>query len=338
MERFVNDQAEKNDKLSLEISLLHGTDTNSFFHHRGDVNLETGNIRFRGDVQIEGNIHPSMFVGALGTLRVGGTVTKATIHAVKSTYIEGNVFSSTINVGQQSILIGELCALLLDILNSLEEPKDVIFQMYLNPETECISDSTIRVLVTESYPTLIERIKVFIQKVKNRTDLLSGEWMLMADKLYTLFVRPLNDPIKDANEYEQLLVEAKAIVEKYSSTIASTSELVLPYAVNSVLCSSGDIHVTSKGLFHCMVTAQQDITVAGVCRGGEFVANRKISLQAAGSDKGVKTVIQTSAAGSITLGLVHSGTEIKIGTQTHTFMEKRLGVFARLDEHGELLF
>lgn len=338
MERFVNDKAEKNEKLSLEISLLQETDTNSFFHHRGEVNLETGNIRFLGNVKIDGNIHPSMFVGALGTIRVGGTVTKATIHAVRSTYIEGNVFSSTINIGQQSILMGELCTLLTYIVNLLEKPKEIILQMYLNTDAESISDSRVRVLVAESYPTLIERIKIFIQKVKNRTELLSAEWIILADKLYIHFVRPLSDPIRNAKEYEQLLLDAEEIIKKYSANSCSKTELVLPYAVNSVLCSSGDIHVTSKGLFHCMVTAQQDITVEGVCRGGEIIANRKISLQAAGSDNGVKTVIQTTAEGSITLGLVHSGTEIQIGTKTHTFMEKRLGVFARLDEQGELEF
>ena len=48
----------------------------------------------------------------------------------------------------------------------------------------------------------------------------------------------------------------------------SRNDFSVPYAINSVLYSNGNIVVTSKGLYHSSVTAGHDITVRGVCRGG----------------------------------------------------------------------
>ena len=94
--------------------------------HKGEVDLESGNIRFEGDVRIGGGIQTAMFVGATGTVFIGGAVTKATIHAMKSAIVKGNVFSSTISVGQQEFIIGELTTQLKEILGLLEQIQDAI--------------------------------------------------------------------------------------------------------------------------------------------------------------------------------------------------------------------
>ena len=117
----------------------------------------------------------------------------------------------------------------------------------------------------------------------------------------------------------------------------SQAVLSVPYAINSVLYSSGTIEVTSKGVYHSSVTAGDSIKVQGVCRGGEIIATRKISLQETGSVNIVKTVVRTGEQGSITIGLAHAGTEIQIGDKRYTFMDKKLGVFAKLNREGDLV-
>ena len=169
-------------------------DVNSEHFHKGEVNLESGNIRFEGDVRIGGSVQTAMFVTATGTVFIQGTVTKASIHAVKSAIVKGNVFSSTISVGQQEFVIGELTMQLKEILRLLEQIQDAIHRVLVirGDEGDDLTTSElnhlIRLLLEKKYPTFQELTKNFIQKVKNNSQTLSSEWTVIADKFYTIFV------------------------------------------------------------------------------------------------------------------------------------------------------
>lgn len=318
-------------------------DVNHEFHHQGEVNMASGNIRFEGNVSVKGNIHPSMFVGATGTISIGGSVTKATIHAMKSAVVKGNVFSSTISVGKQEFIIAELTAQLQGIIDYLERIQAAIHQVLLIrgeiSEGLCSAELNhlIRLLLEKKYSAFQDLNRDFIQKVKNHSLQLSVEWTEMAAKLYEVFITSENKELEDMVSFEVLIVEVKTLVELYSEKPAPKLFLAVPYAINSVLYSNGNIEVTSKGLYHSSVTAGHDITVHGVCRGGEIIAANKITLKNTGSVNVVKTVIRTGEKGDITIGYAHAGTEVHVGTRSYTFTTSRMGVFARLDNEGVLL-
>lgn len=159
----------------------------------------------------------------------------------------------------------------------------------------------------------------------------------MAAKLYEVFITSENKQLKDMGGFELLIGEVKTLVELYGEKAAPKLYLSVPYAINSVLYSNGNIEVTSKGLYHSSVTAGHDIKVRGVCRGGEIIAANKISLQNTGSVNLIKTVVRTGEKGNITIGHAHAGTEIHVGNRSYTFTANEMGVFARLDDEGMLL-
>lgn len=318
-------------------------DVNHEFHHQGEVDMASGNIRFEGNVSIQGNIQPSMFVGATGTVNIGGSVTKATIHAMKSAVVKGNVFSSTISVGQHEFIIGELTTQLSEIKGYLELIQAAIQQILLiRGETDDSLSSAelnhlIRLLLEKKYTAFQDLNRHFLQKVKNHSLQLPVEWSEMAAKLYEVFITSENKQLKDMGGFELLIGEVKTLVELYGEKAAPKLYLSVPYAINSVLYSNGNIEVTSKGLYHSSVTAGHDIKVRGVCRGGEIIAANKISLQNTGSVNLIKTVVRTGEKGNITIGHAHAGTEIHVGNRSYTFTANEIGVFARLDDEGMLL-
>lgn len=314
-------------------------DVNPEHYHEGEVGLESGNIRFEGDVRIGGSVQTAMFVGATGTVFIGGAVTKATIHAMKSAIVKGNVFSSTISVGQQEFIVGELTTQLKGILGLLEQIQDAIHSVQVSRGdvlTTSELNHLVRLLLEKKYPRFQELNKNFIQKVKNNAQQLSEEWMDIANKFYSIFVTAQHKGLEDTASFGLLIEEVQLLVELYGVKM-SQALLSVPYAINSVLYSSGIIEVTLKGVYHSSVTAGDSIQVQGVCRGGEIIASHKISLQETGSVNIVKTVVRTGEQGSITIGLAHVGTEIQIGQKRYTFMDKKLGVFAHLDEKGDLV-
>lgn len=318
-------------------------DVNHEFHHQGEVDMGSGNIRFEGNVSVQGNIQPSMFVGATGTINIGGSVTKATIHAMKSAEVKGNVFSSTISVGQHEFIIGELTTHLSEITGYLELIQAAIQQILLiRGETEDSLSSAelnhlIRLLLEKKYTAFQDLNRDFLQKVKNQSLQLSVEWTEMADKLYEVFITSENKKLEDMGGFDVLIREVRTLVELYGEKATPKLYLSVPYAINSVLYSNGNIEVTTKGLYHSSVTAGHDIKVSGVCRGGEISAGNKISLQNTGSVNLIKTVVRTGEKGNITIGHAHAGTEIHVGNRSYTFTASEMGIFARLDDEGMLL-
>lgn len=318
-------------------------EVNHEFHHPGEVDLESGNIRFEGDVRIGGNVLPSMFVGATGSIDVGGSVTKATVHAVKSAMIRGNVLSSTISVGKQEVVISELVGRLKDVVTLLDQIKEAVEQIFLirgDAEDE-LSPSELKrliyLLLEKKYSHFETLNKDFIQSVRKHAEQLTPEWSAIADKLYNIFVTPLNEELEGMAGFELLIEEAKVLVELYGFEVSPQTQLILPYAINSVLYSNGNIEITSKGVYQSTLTAEGNVTIRGVCRGGEIIAQNEVTLQETGSESPVKTVVKTSAAGRIKIGKAYVGTEIQVGMRKHSFSRDELDINARLDEEGELL-
>ncbi|MDV6378343.1 FapA family protein [Sporosarcina sp. GW1-11] len=317
-------------------------EVNSEFNHPGEVSLESGNIRFEGDVRIGGNILPSMFVGATGSIFVGGSITKATIHAMKSVMVRGNVLSSTISVGKQEAAINELARLIKEVTHLLVQIKEAVDQIFiirgqgeadLNPSE---LKRLIQLLMEKRYAQLEDLNKQFIQKVRSQKATLDEEWTNVADSLYDIFINPINEDMQNLEEFGRVVEEAQILAQLYDGGSSLQTKLSVPYAINSTLYSNGHIEVYSKGVYHCNLSAEQTIKINGVCRGGEISAPFEIVLQESGSKNPVKTVIRTSAEGCIKIGRAFAGTEIYVGIRKHVFTKDGTNITARLNAEGEL--
>lgn len=317
-------------------------EVNNEFNHPGEVDLESGNIRFEGDVRIGGNVLPSMFVGATGGVFVGGSVTKATIHAMKSVTVRGNVLSSTISVGKQEAAISELASMMKDVTHLLVQIKDAVDQIFvIRGQGEAdLSPSELKrliyLLMEKRYAQFEELNKQFIQKVRAQGESIDEEWSGVADRLYDIFINPLNENLQNLTDFEQLIENAQILVQLYDTESSPQTKLSVPYAINSTLYSSGDIEILSKGVYHSNLNAAHTVSIKGVCRGGEISAPVEVVLQEAGSESPVKTVIRTSAQGRIKIGMAYVGTEVHVGTRKYVFTKDGTNITARLDIDGEL--
>lgn len=308
------------------------------FIHDGNVDVRTGNIQFDGDVRIGQDVETSMSVGATGKVFIQGTVQKATVEAGTSAIIEGNVLSSTVEVGMQEVLEEVLAAQLSGLLTYLEKLNDAIHEtlrirgIHLADIDASELKDLVRVTLKETYLDFQHDKFEFIQKAKNHSTQLSEEWMTIVEKLHNIFTDTSLTVVKNAEEFSQLMKEAKTIVESYSRKEGGGSRLKLPYAINSVLSCNGSIEVTGSGLYNCSVTAKESISIEGCCRGGIIVAGGKVSIKETGSTKGVKTVVKTESGGTITIGLARCGTEIWIGDEVYHIDADQIGIHARLKE------
>lgn len=318
-------------------------DVNPVYHHPEDVDLESGNIRSEGDVRIAGNVRSSMFVGATGSIHIGGAVRHATVEALKSVVIQNNVLSSMITVGQQRTVENEYFNRLEQLVKLLKQIKTAIEQVLVirgTPKDELASaeiKQLVYLLLEEKYSNFAKLNKDFIQFIRENENALTEEWRAIADQFHVIFAAPTHEETLLMNHLYEVIHEATALVDAYRIEASTKEQLVVPYAVNSTLYSSGDIQVVADGVFQCKLTAENNITVKGVCRGGEVIAQNHITLDETGSESPVKTLIQTSSTGWIKIGKAYAGTEIQIGNRRYSFMKDGYDIHARLNKDGELL-
>lgn len=323
-------------------SKLAKIDVNREYRHAADVSLESGNIHFEGDVWIGGSVHPSMFIAASGFITIMRNCTKASIRGTKSVFIQGSIFSSTVTVGIQEKVITMMIHDLKEVLDYLRNIDSALVQIFAlrgeNPGEvpPFILKQVIQLLLEQKYAEFTDMNRRFIQLVKNHTRRLDPEWLGLAERLYQLFVDPLREEHTNILYFRKLIEEADQLIEIYGEEIRPESVLQAAFALNSMLYSNGDIHIRSKGVYNCSITALQDITIKGVCRGGEVMAGRNIELDETGSPAGVKTFIQTNEEGIIQIGKAYPGTWIQIGSQRHEILQIRQQVTAKLNEDGLL--
>lgn len=317
-------------------------DVNKEYRLASDVTMESGNIYFEGDVWIGGSIRPSMFVSASNEVRVVKNCTKASIRATKAVHVQGSIFSSTVTAGIQEKIILLLLEELVPLLDRLLDIQAALQQLfaYRGERVESVLPETLKqavqLLLEQKYGNFIQMTSNFIQIVKNHSRRLEKEWLTLAVSLYAVFVDANQENEISADALEKIIDNAKLLLDIYREEQNSDAVLETTFAMNSILYSSGDIRITSKGVYNSSLTALGRITIKGVCRGGEVTAEKNIELDESGSAAGVKTEIRTAAEGMIVIQKAYAGTVIQVGSRRAEILETTHQICAKLDEQGNL--
>ncbi|MET1030141.1 flagellar assembly protein A [Domibacillus tundrae] len=311
--------------------------------HAKDVDLESGHIHFHGDVHVQGNVQESMKIESGGKVVVKGTVSKANIEAGQSVMMEKNIFSSTISAGKSNIIIDELVTKASEILYYLDHMKLAIKQLLMvRSEKEDTLEKgqlnqLIRLLLERKYTDFSNILSRFVSKINENKTILETEWIEIANRLRTAFIVLSTEQINEVAAIEDIADELRELYELYRIPVEPGCRLTVPYAINSSLYSSGDLVVDGKGLYHCRVRAGNDVFIRGVCRGGEIVAGRSVTIDEVGSEAGSKTSIQVPADGFIKINNAFEDTMIQIGRRVHTFAVADAHIHAHLNKDGMIV-
>jgi len=310
--------------------------------HNGDVSLESGNIRFPGDVRITGNVLDSMVVEAEGRIYINGTVNRSIIQSNYSMKIDQNVFSSELSAGKINHVIASLIQILSEILTYSNHILAAINQILMirrenNPQEETIKLSyLIRLLLEKKYVDFSELIKKFITIIDKNENNLDEDWKSLSNTLNKHFINVSKDQNIQLQSLEQFVNSMQEMYEAYYLAPEPRVAIEVPYAINSTLYSSGNVHIIGQGVYHCNIQADYNIVVKGVCRGGNISAGNEVFLDDVGSENGGKTTIQVPPNGKIHINYAHTDTVIQVGRRIHTFKVGTPNIVASLDINGDL--
>lgn len=303
--------------------------------HKGDVCIKSGNIRFKGDLKILGNVCEAMKVQATGCVEITGLVTRATVISGGKLQVHRGVIGSKLRAGSGFPGAKKLSFMLRDIQSNLDLLKQALEQLKRHQGNNLDRVDFGRVLMTlmdTKFKNLRSLVKNTLREIAAIRAEVPGEVARCGRSLNCLVglnpltVKSFGDVIKDVESAAALLQE----------TAENPADVVVPSAMSSTIQSSGSVYVTQRGCVNTTINAGQDVVVKGSFKGGEIFCEGNAEVEELGSALGAPPVVRVGVAGVIRVKRAFPGSVVQVG-QRRLVLTQEMGSFkARLNKEGEL--
>ncbi|MFZ5590403.1 MAG: DUF342 domain-containing protein [Bacillota bacterium] len=297
---------------------------------QGDVSIKTGNIRFKGDVLVTGNVLETMTVEAAGNLTVEGLITGATILCGESLVVNKNIISSTVTAGMGFVECGKISYLIEEIYNSAIDILKAVEQIKSklpNPEK-----FTFHQLVDTVLQGRFGNLQKTVRELGAvKTFNLPYE---VAEAIEA--VKVLSDYRYTAEDFRTILQSAALALNIIKSRANSNAMITARAVFNSTLQCSGQVVITGQGCTNSNVYAGGDVHVKGSFKGGNIHSDGNVFIGELGNPMGLPHLVKLRSKGQLTVQKVHPGVTVQIGSSRYNVTQEMFKVKFKLDEYAEV--
>lgn len=309
--------------------------------HQGNVDLDSGNIQFQGDVHVVGEVAEGMTIQSGGEVLINQSVNGATIRALKSVHIKGSVNGSRIYAGGE--INAEIQRQLSILHQTLLQMNTMLAQIMSSNiyQTSSHSETGVGPLITlikeKRFKDLTKEVRHFIQLVdQQKRFLVDEEWQLVCQQLNYTFLKlpPKHMTIK---HFDKLINQVGVLNDISQMNSDQEIEIEVANSLNSQLISSGDVLITERSCINTTIQAEGLVRITGIMRGGKVFAGKGADINEVGGKLGARTFITVPADQKVRIGKAMEGTTIKLGHKQYTFEKDISGIYARLNKNDEII-
>lgn len=311
------------------------------FIQAGNVNLASGNLRFFGDVEVQGEIEENMIIDAGNDVVIQSSINRSTVTAGNSIESGGNVANSILSVGEKNEVILQLGYYLTNITAQLEEIQEMMTQItqseaYEKSDPKQSLRSIFKFLLRHRFSTFVSATKDYMNLVHQEKDFLTPEWQDVAEQLKFLLFTIAQTDIT-FTQIQVLLSLMKDIQDMSLLDFEENRLISIVSAANSTISCNGMVQITGKGCLNCIIKAQGKVEIAGYLRGGQVIAKLGIHVHTVGTSSGIKTDLSVPGDQMIHIEKAYEGTVLNVGRQRMVLTETYMNLQAHLNEAGELV-
>ncbi|BCJ85023.1 flagellar assembly protein A [Effusibacillus dendaii] len=310
--------------------------------HNGNVNFQSGNIRFRGDVYIIGHVEDGMTVEAGGNLHIAGRVSNAIVRTGGDAVITGSVVGSTIICGYSNLIWDKILPSFKAIRDDLILVIRAIKQLESN-RSFSKSDlgkgglqPLLRLLAENKFQDLPVRIREICSKVKSNKNGFDADTLKIMDFLEKAFLyyHPL---VTKLEQLDSLVIYMDHVISAVEYDSNKKMNIQVQSLTNSSIMSAWNVKIDrfSYGSdIYCKGGLQVNETIrGGSIRSGEYVMAGEI-----GSSRGSHTEVDVmSSDGFIKADVVWADTILKVGGVATKLKDQEDRLHVRLNGKRELI-
>ncbi len=265
----------------------------------GDVDIKTGNIKFKGNIVVTGSVLDGYSVEAGGSIEVWGDVLHAALYATNEIVIHNKAITARIQAGGLSSQYRRLYGVLKHLADRLQQLLDSMEVLKRQPSFNTADlklngeGRLVQLLIDFKYKDVPRLVNDFLSMLAETKNWPQPELVELGrdlnEKLCNL--GPLR--IKNQAEMELLSQEVQQTLETLMWLISNTADVQVGYVQNSVVRASGDINVKGQGSIVSELEAAGQILISGgKVRGGRLTAREKIKIQELGSPNDSQVIIR----------------------------------------------
>ncbi|MCF6095346.1 FapA family protein [Microaerobacter geothermalis] len=258
----------------------------------GNLDIETGNIVFSGDVVVYGDVLDGMTIEALGDVFISGSVFSSTITATGNVTIKGNVVDSSIHSGYFGV-----------IYNQLYQQFSQLLEKFIALETACLTVLKIayssgknvslgRVLIT-LMETKFSGIKSMVKKVEELMKQIKEEVPDEIDTVYhelVYYTKPYElMGTSSQSKVKETVSKLKEAITWIESMQVPDADVEISQCTLSQIKANGNILIKGAGTFNSQLLSKENIyffQLDAVCRGGRVQSGKNIIASMVGGDVG----------------------------------------------------
>jgi uncharacterized protein (DUF342 family) len=303
----------------------------------GDVELKTGNIKFVGDIVINGSVNEGMKVEAGNCILIRKNVTDAEITANGDIIVNGNVIHSTVAAGKEDVVtleyLSDLTSMkddLAKLIASISQLKDMNLLQRGTRDGELI-----KTLLETKFKKLPQTSLRVAKRIMQQSE---EDELVYIIKHKILDLGPLN-----IDSYEELNHAVMIIDNKISTlemNLTLPVDVKLDYCQDSIVKSSGNIIFSGKGQYVSQISASDSVIFEqdkSVARGGVIQAGKEIKCKIVGGHGGVSTKLIVESNGHIWAKIAYANTKFIVGAKEYILDADSKDVHVFQDESRELI-
>lgn len=308
----------------------------SVYVQTGDVDIKTGNLRFKGDIRITGNVQEAMEVQASGSIEIMGYVTRAAVISGTKLVIRGNVVGSKIRSGIIFTGAKKINFMLMDIYTELMNLAKAFEQLKKHQNIDISKMDFGRVLLgmmDSRFKNLRPLLKSINTFTETQGEDLPEEITTAVDSL-----KCLSGLSYATFENFTKAVKSVGLALEFLSQNQEQNEsaIFIRSAMNSTIQSAGNVSITGQGCLNTNINAGGNVVIKGSFKGGEILCEGYAEIQELGSGLGMPPVVRVGEKSFIKVEKAFPGAVVQAGKNRIT-LTREMGSFkAKINKDDQL--
>jgi uncharacterized protein (DUF342 family) len=263
-----------------------------------NVDIQTGNIVFSGDVIVYGDVTDNMIIESLGNVYVYGSVYNSTITATGSINVRGNVMASKLYSGYFGVLFNRLyntSKLLCDNTEKLLAASKLLSDVLQSKKLEVRYGQIILLLLENKFKEILPLIEELLIVISNIQHIKQEEYVKLKE-VAGIFLQPTKVlEIASYSFVQSFLTLLQDTHQEVARMQEETVEISITQCHKSELKSNGDILIHRDGVLLSDLFSTRNIIFLhdnGVCRGSHLDAGDSIKAKVIGGQTGAISVLK----------------------------------------------